>query len=463
MCHFIPFSKAETDFCASAALLWALLLYPKALFKGTLFLLANERLNYKFLQNERVSFMNSAKRKKFNLKKQLGLIYTSGFFSGLRITDAVWVALLVARGYSLWEIGFAESVFHVVSLICEVPSGMFADMLGRKKTLVLGGFLITVYNILMAFAPNFLCVCLAMGLNALAYTMFSGTDSAMTYDSMKEANKTDDYIKVNAKCTQINLIASALGSLSSTLVNILKYTGFYLLSGAFEFTSMISHALMTEPVVTDAQAERENRNFLETLKKVPMLFVNLCRDSYSILKACPFAVKLIVSTAIVSIPTYLTKMFLQERLIELGWSSRFLFVPMLLSSAAAILGTLLAAKAKIKSLRKLYLICAILVGGGTVLVGTANAWFSIFGMMLVQSILEIWFLVESQKLNDAIPSDQRATIISVDGMCYSILMIPTSPLVGKIGDLFGNAGAGLTVLGILVMLSSLCVLFKKKK
>ena len=29
-----------------------------------------------------------------NLKKQLACIYTNNFFSGLRITDAVWVALL---------------------------------------------------------------------------------------------------------------------------------------------------------------------------------------------------------------------------------------------------------------------------------------------------------------------------------------------------------------------------------
>lgn len=39
---------------------------------------------------------------KLNLKKQLACIYTADFFSGLRITDAVWVALLAARGFSLW-------------------------------------------------------------------------------------------------------------------------------------------------------------------------------------------------------------------------------------------------------------------------------------------------------------------------------------------------------------------------
>ena len=30
---------------------------------------------------------------KLNLKKQLACIYTNNFFSGLRITDAVWVAV----------------------------------------------------------------------------------------------------------------------------------------------------------------------------------------------------------------------------------------------------------------------------------------------------------------------------------------------------------------------------------
>ena len=91
---------------------------------------------------------------KLNLKKQLACIYTSDLFSGLRITDAVWVALLAARGFSLWEIGLAESVYHIVSLFCEVPSGMAADLLGRRKTLLSGGVLTVTCNLLMAFAPN---------------------------------------------------------------------------------------------------------------------------------------------------------------------------------------------------------------------------------------------------------------------------------------------------------------------
>ena len=124
--------------------------------------------------------MKSNKQSTLNIKRQLGCVYTADFFSGLRITDAVWVALLAARGFSLWEIGLAESVFHIVSLLCEVPSGMAADLLGRKKALVSGGVLAVTSNLLMAFAPNLFAICFAMALNALYNTLFSGTFTART-------------------------------------------------------------------------------------------------------------------------------------------------------------------------------------------------------------------------------------------------------------------------------------------
>ena len=114
-------------------------------------------------------------------------------------------------------------------------------------------------------------------------------------------------------------------------------------------------------------------------------------------------------------------------------------------------------------MRRLYTACALLCGVGTLLVGTAPAWGGILGMMLVQGVLEVYLLHESQKLNDAIPSDQRATLISVDGMAYSLLMIPASPLVGAVGDAFGQAGAGLAVLGVLVALTGAAALGRKTR
>ena len=295
---------------------------------------------------------------KLNLKKQLACIYTNNFFSGLRITDAVWVALLAARGFSLWEIGVAESVFHMVSLTFEVPSGMAADLLGRRKTLVAGGVCMVLSNLLMAFAPDLFFICLAMALSALANAMFSGTASALTYDSLKQCGRTDDYLRVSANCSQLSMLATAVGSLASTLERFLRFSGFYLLSAAFEGTAAAATALMTEPIVTETQARREKQTF----RDLPGQLARLVRDSITALRATPLTAKLIVSAAVL-----------------------------------------------------------------------------------------------------CIPSDQRATLISVDSMVYSLLMIPASPLVGAVGDTFGQAGAGLAVLGVLVALTGTVALGRKTR
>ena len=394
---------------------------------------------------------------KLNLKKQLACIYTSDLFSGLRITDAVWVALLAARGFSLWEIGLAESVYHIVSLFCEVPSGMAADLLGRRKTLLSGGVLTVTCNLLMAFAPNLFTICLAMGLNALAMTMFSGTFTALVYDSLKTEGREDEYIQVSANSSQISMLANAIGSLASLLKRFLGFAGFYLLSAAFEGVSTAALALMEEPIVTESQASREKH----PLRALPEQFRQLVRDSLHVLHTCPMAVKLIASSALISVPSYLTKMFLQQRLVELGWPTELLFLPLLLGGLACVAGTEIGRRVKCRSMRRLYTACALLCGVGTLLVGTAPAWGGILGMMLVQGVLEVYLLHESQKLNDAIPSDQRATLISVDGMAYSLLMIPASPLVGAVGDSFGQAGAGLALLGGVIVLSGVALLGKK--
>lgn len=394
---------------------------------------------------------------KLNLKKQLACIYTFDFFFSLRITDAVWVALLAARGFSLWEIGLAESVYHIVSLFCEVPSGMAADLLGRRKTLLSGGVLTVTCNLLMAFAPNLFTICLAMGLNALAMTMFSGTFTALVYDSLKTEGREDEYIQVSANSSQISMLANAVGSMASILNRFLGYAGFYLLNAAFGGISALANLLLAEPIVTAAQANREKH----PLRTLPEQFRQLVRDSLSILRTTPLAAKLIVSSAVVSVPSYLTKMFLQQRLIELGWPTELLFLPLLLGGAACVLGAEVGRRVRFRSMRRFYSVCALLCGVGTLLVGLAPAWGGLFGMMLVQGALEVYLLHERQKLNDAIPSDQRATLISVDSMAYSLLMIPASPLVGAVGDAFGQAGAGLALLGGVIVLSGVALLGKK--
>ena len=64
------------------------------------------------------------------IKRQLRRIYTITLLGSLQFAGACWVALLAARGFSLTQIGLAETVLHLASFLFEVPSGVIADVLG---------------------------------------------------------------------------------------------------------------------------------------------------------------------------------------------------------------------------------------------------------------------------------------------------------------------------------------------
>ena len=74
-----------------------------------------------------------------NIKKQLRNLYLYEIISGFQIVDAVWVLFFLERGFSIAQAGVAEGFFHVISMCCEIPSGMLSDMIGRRKTLILSG------------------------------------------------------------------------------------------------------------------------------------------------------------------------------------------------------------------------------------------------------------------------------------------------------------------------------------
>ena len=140
----------------------------------------------------------------------------------------------------------------------------------------------------------------------------------------------------------------------------------------------------------------------------------------------------------------------------------WLFLPGLLAGAAGMAGTALGRRLHPKTLRGLYLTCALTIGAGALLAGAAPAWACAVGPMLVQGALAVWFLHSMQRMNELISSDRRATLISVDSMTYSLLMIPASPMLGWLGDAAGSAGVGLCLLGAMVAASGLAVAAKTR-
>lgn len=115
---------------------------------------------------------------KLNIKKQISRLYLSSVPGNLSLTGA-WVAILAARGYSLVEIGLAETIFHITSLIFEIPSGVLADVFGRKNMLIVSSLIRLVGNVIMIFSGNLFMVCASLAFQAVSYNFASGSGVAL--------------------------------------------------------------------------------------------------------------------------------------------------------------------------------------------------------------------------------------------------------------------------------------------
>lgn len=393
-----------------------------------------------------------------NLKLQLTKLHLYNALFSLRITDAVWVVFLLSQGYSLAQVGIAEGVFHIVGFLCEIPTGMAADLLGRKRTLACSGLFGVLSALCMAYSTSFAGVCLSMVFNALMFNLCSGTLEALVYDSLLAAKQERRFLNVNAWLSGIAYAAAALGC---ALGGIALWLGFFrayavsalLCAGVFALALCVA-----EPIVTTAQKARTAHPFADLWPRCKAHV----RVSLGFLRNNPRAACKILANGGVGVPIYLTFMVLQQHLTQNGLPTAWLGAVLLVVRFAGSLGVAVGAKLRLRVFT-IATLCAMGVGVGTMLAGVNGMWLpAALGAVAASFFSGMMELRMGVSLNEGFPSDQRATLISVDSMVYSLLMIAASPVAGAVGDVFGTS-ATLWMLGggLVVSAAVLGTLYKR--
>ena len=121
------------------------------------------------------------------------------------------------NGLSLVEAAGTEALILLVTALCELPAGFFADKFGNKKSLIVGGILHSLAAILMVIGGSFEIFVLAALLSGAAWAFISGADEAYLHDDYLE--KKEDYHKAYANMTIVDEVFTIAGLvLSSTLL-----------------------------------------------------------------------------------------------------------------------------------------------------------------------------------------------------------------------------------------------------
>ena len=359
---------------------------------------------------------------KLNIKRQLGLLYISNFMFNISIAGAAWVLLLVSDGYSLVQVGFAETVFHIVSLMAEIPSGMFADVFGRKKSLILSCVMSMMSAAVRGFLPGFPCVLISIAFSALSYNFISGSDSAIAYDSLVEEGQQDKYDKYISTQTAIYRISNGIATLFAGVAVIMGNRNAQMLSIGISLVNMTFLLFL-----------RENKVIL---KKSGDSLGNRIKDVYSgafgFLKGNRKVAGLIFRNALVGGIDVLLLFFLQAKLPMTGIPDWTLGPLLFIMSMGGIFGALAARKVKKTTLSKLFVFCISLALIGLVSEFTGVWYLMTLGGFLTAFADDLIQIRSDIALNQMVPAEQRATLISVNSFCFSCIMIVMSPLAGYV-------------------------------
>ena len=373
--------------------------------------------------------------RKFNIKAQIHELYTLTTVGYFRIAGASWVALLALRGFSMLEIGMLESIFHIVSSSFEIPSGVVADVFGRKKTMVLASLVSFVSGLFMILSNNFWSVAFAIGFSALSYNLESGTREALAYDSLKFAGQEEKYNKFASTEMMLYRITSSTATLCAGFALWLGYRKAYAFDIVFSLIAIgIACSLNEVSVSNDENTDnKENNNPNENKDtKIGNRLKNVITESWRFMITNKKARSIMVINALIGAVSTLVLFFLQAKLPLAGLNDALLGPALFVMGLGAAFGAKAAGFFPKWKYKKYIIISSIGVIFAFAMVFTELPYIMILGGF-AGSFFDDFIEVRTDIiLNEMIPSEQRATLISVNSFMFSLVMIVMSTLMGSI-------------------------------
>lgn len=360
-----------------------------------------------------------------NIKKQITRLYLSSALWNLSLTGA-WVAILAARGYSLLEIGFAETVFHITSLLFEIPSGILADLFGRKNMLIVSTVMKIIGNIIMILSGNLFMVCAALACYATSYNFSSGSGDALAYDSLKIVGKETYYEKYASNQLIIYRFCGGISTLCAGFALFIGHKAAYGVD-VIMCAVQIGTLLPLREVYAGGDRKTGEKNVIGSIGKE---FAKCFIESLSFIRNERKAIVLMLSNSFVGAMDILLLFFLQAKLRGAGMPDWALGFALFFMEMGGVLGAKLILKCGKLRYRKVFVITALLVLSGVLMEHSGIYVLMTLGGFLAALSDDALQVRTNTILQDMFPSRQRATLISIESFTFSMIMIVASPLAG---------------------------------
>jgi MFS family permease len=153
-----------------------------------------------------------------------------------------------SNGLSMKDIMVLQAVYSIAIVALEIPSGYMADVIGRKKTLIIGAVFGTIGFTTYSFSHGIAGFLIAEIILGIGQSCVSGADSALLYDSLLERDEEKKYTRFEGRITSLGNIAEAVAGIAGGLLAGLSLKAPYVAQIFVAFIALPAAFTLVEPV-----------------------------------------------------------------------------------------------------------------------------------------------------------------------------------------------------------------------
>ena len=342
----------------------------------------------------------------------------------------IWVVFLQRKGLNLTEVGLLEGVAWTITAFLEVPTGAIADRWGRKASIALGASLygLAMFLILAeALSPAFL---LGYALWNSSTAFVSGADSALLYDSLKADGRAAEAAKQSGRYAAINQASQGVASLVGAAIATIDINLCFAICGFLGFAAACLVLTIHEPPRTTEDGEY--LGYWRNLKAAMRIAARR-----PVVRAL-----VLLNATIITVPLVVYYVLLQPYAVGVGLPIAALGIVVIAVQLSTVVASWLAHRTE--GLFELTSVVAVALGvliAATALLAVLPSIPSLALMLAVALVPALLTPLLSARLNDLIPSGQRATILSLGALLFELGLAIAMPLLLAFADRFGAPAA----------------------
>ncbi|MDB4335010.1 MFS transporter [bacterium] len=374
------------------------------------------------------------------MQSNINKLYIIKIAKWFMLTMPILMLFYKDQGFSDQESFQLKAFYSIAIVIFEIPSGYIADVIGRRKTLLIGAILGTVGFALYAISKNYWFFLAAEITLGIGQSFISGADSAMMYDSLKAEKREHEYVKYEGRNFSIGNYSEAIaGLIGGALAEISLRLPFFFQTG-IAFIAIPAAYMLIEPHIS---INRKKPGVKDIFRIV----------WYALVKNTKLRWNLIYSSIIGS--ATLTMAWVYPLLLnELGFTETLIGGTHMALNLIVGTTTLFAYRIvnRLKPRATVWMFSIIVTGGFIVIGFTQSIW--------VLPLLAIFYFsrgiatpVLKDYVNRITTSDIRATVLSIRSLIIRANFALIAPLFGYLSDTYSRSHS-MKMLGFIFLILS---------